>query len=125
MKIADALMRDPVIRGLWADFERTESALRIAKAKANPAAHKLSHDFPDGLSWRYWPAGKDGRGREIRFCWTTTRNAAGYFLGFREVRGKRGGKRDQFTASKRRTTVSDRALARRDAWRAKHAKAES
>jgi hypothetical protein len=59
--------------------------------------------FPDGkLSYHYTPAGKDGLGRTVWFCWSCHRNMAGYFLGWREVRSKKGGKRDRFIANRTR-----------------------
>jgi hypothetical protein len=82
----------------------------LERIKADPVKHKKTLLFDGPMRWRYWSA-KDGRGREVRFCYTTTRNAAGYFLGFREVINKdRTGKRDDFFAHRRKKTVSDRAL---------------
>jgi len=37
------------------------------------------------VSYRYFRAGKNKRGWEIRFCWTTRRDREGYFKGWREV----------------------------------------
>lgn len=46
--------------------------------------------FPNDPSWRYFSNGLnskrayDRRGWEVRFCWSTKRNAAGYFLSWIE-----------------------------------------
>lgn len=82
---------------------------------ADPAKHKLTLHFPEGSggpNWRYCPVEKSGWPR-VRYCYATSRNLAGYFLGWRETVNKDGsGKRDQWTASKRRNTVRDRAIER-------------
>jgi hypothetical protein len=67
-------------------------------------------------SYRYFDAGRDGRGRRVVFAWATVRNCAGYFLGWREVAGKKQTKRDRWTASRTRGTVKARALERRMAF---------
>lgn len=103
-----------------AQYKRTEQ-----EAKANPRAYRTSRVFPPGVntSYRYYPAGKDGRGRTIRFCWSCHRNVAGYFLAWREVRSKDGseGRRDQWAARRTRKRLEERAKRLADAFRAKHA----
>jgi hypothetical protein len=82
---------------------------QLAAIKADPVSHKKTTLFDGPVRCRYYAAGTDGRGREVRFCYTTTRNAAGYFLGFREVRSKTVVKRDGIVANRRKATVRDRA----------------
>ena len=65
---------------------------------------------------RYWRAGRDGLGREVRFCWSSHRNVAGYFLTWREVIGKSGFKRSQFSAHRSRKACRAMAERRREAW---------
>jgi hypothetical protein len=92
---------------------------------ADPVKHKATLHWPEGEDprWRYYEV-KGKRGPLMRYCWTTNRNLAGYFLGFREViyTSKGTGKRDQFVASKRRATVKAKALQRFKAHKARVAK---
>lgn len=62
------------------NLEREEEA-----AKRNPKAHKLSRVFAKGNRYVYTPAGKSARGATVRFCRSTQRNVAGYFVCWREV----------------------------------------
>ncbi len=85
-----------------------------AAVLADPVKHKLTLHFPSGarMNYRYCPVDKAGWPRVI-YCYATERNLAGYFLGLRETIKRDGsGKRDQWTASKRRNTVRDKAIAR-------------
>jgi hypothetical protein len=50
--------------------------------------NKLSRLFANNTNWLSWPAGTNARGQKVFFCYTTKRNVAGYFLGWREVRPK-------------------------------------
>ncbi len=85
----------------------------IRDAKADPVKHKATLQFDGRLGWRYF-GDIVSRGKRYRYAFTTTRNAAGYFLSFREVVNlKRGtGLRDQITASKTRSICKERARAR-------------
>jgi len=78
---------------------------------ADPTKHKLTLLFPENsrMNSRYYKVEKAGF-PHVRYCYSTERNLAGYFLGWRETIGKDGsGKRDQWVASKRRLTVHDKA----------------
>jgi hypothetical protein len=99
-------MESPMLRELMLDYTRTLREHEEAKAKANPAKHKLSRIF-ENSRYRYWDAGKNKRNQQILFCYSSHRNVAGYFLGWREVIGKTQTKRDQWTARKSRTAVKD------------------
>lgn len=102
-----------------ADHERDRRQAAIDAARRDPRGHKLTRIF-DGKSpsYRYYPAGRDGRGWIVRFCWSCNRNAAGYFLGWRELippkgsTAKHGGKRDQWIARKTRRRAEELALTR-------------
>lgn len=85
----------------------------IAACKADPVKHKATLQFDGPLRYRYYNAGVR-RGRSYRFGWTTTRNAAGYYLSFREVYQlkRKQGFRDQIVASKTRSICKAKALAR-------------
>lgn len=92
---------------------------RRAAIVADPVKHKLALDFPEGarMNSRYWGKIKVSKNRTVSYHYSTERNLAGYFLGWRETWDtKKGeGKRDQWIASKRRTTVHDKAKQRTDA----------
>jgi hypothetical protein len=114
------LMSDPVIQGIFADFPRMNREREAAAAKADPAKHKLSRVFNDSR-YRFYDAGRNGRGQVVRFCYSSHRNVAGYFLGWREIEGKKQTKRDQWTARKTRTAVVDIARNRYNKFIAKAA----
>ena len=106
-------------------MERENMEREADAAKANPKAHKLSRVMPKGNRYVYTPAGKTARGATVRFCRSTQKNAAGYFLCWREVetpakkKAKKVGdlvsttKRDQWTGFKTRKAA--KALCRRRA----------
>lgn len=99
------------------EVERIER--HVAACKADPVKHKLTLQWDRGeLRWRYFEGGIDRRGVRRRFCYTTTRNAAGYFLSFVEVwNSKKGiGERTRFVASKKRHLMKDRARRLWKAW---------
>ncbi len=103
---------------LGAEVRRRETL--VAKAKADPVGNKTTLQWADSTEprYRYYQGGVDRRGTTRRFCWTTTRNAAGYFLTFDEVIRKDGwGERTRIVASKRRQTCKDKARGRWQAYR--------
>ncbi len=113
-----------IINRVFDRVRRDTQAIKIAEIEADPKSHKLTLIMgPKGAAYRYYVAGKDGRGWEVRFCYSCWRNAAGYFLGWREVippkgsKAKHSGKRDMWVARKVRKRVADIALHRRDAFR--------
>jgi hypothetical protein len=100
---------------IWRSIEGDEMKRESARAKADPQAHKLTRvmEGKHGSSYRYRSAGTDGLGRRVLFCWSVHRNAAGYFLGWREVYSKPRGKRGAYTVKR------DRWVARKAKWRAR------
>ena len=82
---------------------------------ADPVKHKTTLEFPSDakMNWRYWQV-KNKRGPRVRYCYSTERNLAGYFICWREIwNEKKGlGKRDMIAASKRRATVKAKSLRR-------------
>lgn len=116
--IMERLARDPAIAGLFASFTKMNRDAEAARAQADPKAHKLTRVMTAGAStgYRYFRAGRDGRGREVRFCRASHRNAAGYFLTWREVVSKAQTKRDQFAARKTRAAAEEVARRRQNAW---------
>jgi hypothetical protein len=102
-------------------FKKTEEA-----AKADPVRYKKSRVYPAGVSTNYhWiPAGRDGKGREVFFCWSVHRNVAGYFLGWRQVYYRdrdKTVKRDRWLSSRKRRVVEAAARRRAEAFQQKQA----
>jgi hypothetical protein len=98
---------------VWREIEDVNNSIEREQAQADPKAHKLSKVMEKGANYDYYPAGKTKRGYTVSFCWTTKRNVAGYFLGWRQVskpatkaEAKRGMvstiKRDRWIARKSR-----------------------
>lgn len=99
------------------EVDRLQS--RLEAIKADPVRFKTTLQWEDGEPrWRYFEGGIDRRGVRRRFCWTTNRNAAGYFLSFVEVwDSKKGrGERKDFRASKTRHLMKERARRMYRAW---------
>jgi hypothetical protein len=107
-----------VMQELWTDLQQTGRRREAEAAKAAPAKHKLTTVFDGPMRWLYYKPIRTA-GRETRYCYSTTRNVAGYFLTWREVHTDRRVRRDMFRASKRRKTVAEAALARCKAHRAR------
>lgn len=105
----DIIERSPELTKLVADMNSSAHQRAIEAAKADPEKHKLCTVFEGSARYRYFPAGRNGRNQEIRFCYSVERNAAGYFLGWREVIGRKSGRRDQWHASKRKVDMTNRA----------------
>lgn len=110
------------IQRMMLDLQIDQMKRIRARVLADPAGHKLTLEFPENarMRWLYYQV-KGKRGPRVRYCYSTERNLAGYFLGWREVWDERKGlgRRDQLIASKRRKTVADRALARLKAHEAR------
>ena len=100
MDAVNKLMRD-----MWADIERASMEREEKAAKLDPIKHKLSRVIRGGLRYKYYET-KNGRGSQVRFCYSTKRNIAGYFLIWRETWTAKQGKRDQWDA----TTSKDSAI---------------
>lgn len=111
------LMEDPTFRSLILSFNRMNNDREAAAAKANPLANKTTRVFEPGVStnYRYWGPVKNGKGQKVRFCWSSHRNAAGFFLGWRETWMKNGTvKRDQWLARRVKARAADVAKRRHD-----------
>ena len=104
-----------VLHGFLADMQ----AAQIERIKADPRAHRLTRIMADGkpARYRYYPAGKNRRGQEVWFCWSSHRNAAGYFLCWRETWMRKVTKRDQWDATPSKKDAIDLAQRRRDRFK--------
>ncbi|MGH9806638.1 MAG: hypothetical protein ACRD9W_05160 [Terriglobia bacterium] len=116
--VAERVMDHPVLKQMWAEIVAGNDAAARIDARANSAKHKLSRWFDDSR-YQYWDAGKNGRNQTVRFAYSSHRNIAGYFLTWREVIGKQGRKRDQWSARKSRTACADIARNRYNKFIAK------
>ena len=88
----------PLYQSAALDYYRHE----CERAQADPKKYRLSLSFAPGceMRYRFVRAGTDGRKRAVRFCYSRDRNAAGYFLIWRERFSKTGGERDQWDSTK-------------------------
>ena len=102
-------------RILQADFQ----SIQLDAIKRNPKRHKLTLIMANGkrANWRYIPAGKNGRGSKVRFCYATNRNAAGYYLVWREVETAKQVKRDQWDATPSKKDAIETARRRANAYK--------
>ena len=101
---------------LFEDLERQHCSRLAEAAQRNPLANKLSRVFGAGVSmnYRYFPAPKNGKGQRVWFCWSTHKNVAGFYLGWREVYMKNGTvKRDRWLS--RRVKARCKEVAKRRA----------
>ena len=81
-------------------------------------ADKTGNLIPEhgSINWRYRRA-TDGHGREMRFCWSVGRNAAGYFLAWREYATADGTiHRTDWTAHRKKSTCAEICANRASAW---------
>lgn len=104
------------IQRLMLELQADQLDRERKRVVADPAKHKKTLFFPEDakMNYRYFAVNKTGP--EIRYCWSTSRNLAGYFLGWRETVKRDGsGKRDRWLAFKRRDSVKCAARDRRDA----------
>ena len=114
------VIRIPELDAMFADLEQTRRESEFARAKAEPARYKLTKVWERGknCTYRHYSGGQDDRGWSVNFCWSTSRNAAGYFLGWREVlapptsKSKTRWKRNQWVARKSRRRAEELALRR-------------
>ena len=98
---------------LFAELEQAHCNRISREAKADPLAHKMTRVFEHGTSYRYWGPVKNGKGQKVRFCWSRHRNAAGFFLGWRETWMKNGTvKRDQWLSRRIKARCEDVAKRR-------------
>lgn len=95
---------EKMIADIWADIQR----MNAEHHARNPDSHKKSTLFPDGLRYRYWQTKRKGR-PTIRWCYTSTKNAAGYFLCFREAVTQKHIRTDEISAFKRKKDAIETA----------------
>ena len=90
-------------------------------AQEDPKRHKLTKIMERGKdpNYRSYTAGKNGRGQQVNYCYTVHRNAAGYFLVFRQVRGKKKIVNDQWDACKTKQAAKNWAYQKSEEFRAK------
>jgi hypothetical protein len=101
MNAAQELSRIPEIRALLQSFEDMNNERELKAAKADPLAHKTTRLFEPGVStsYRYYGGKRNGKNQRVLFCYSVHRNAAGFFLGWREVYMQNGTvKRDQWVS---------------------------
>lgn len=82
-------------------LERANRESEAEAAKRNPPRHAKTLVMQKGkpASYRYRPDASD---RRVHWCWSCWRNAAGFFLAWREVESPDEIKRDMFGAFRTR-----------------------
>lgn len=75
---------------------------------ADPAAHKMTMIFKGNWNYRFYNAPNMRGGKAVRWCWSTKRNLAGYFLMWREVETEATVSRDHFAAHKVKQRLIER-----------------
>jgi hypothetical protein len=99
---------------LMRDIQAADLVREREQVKADPETNRTTRIFVDGGSgYRYYSA-INGRGSQVRYCYSTRRNIAGYFLIWREVETKRQIKRDRWDSTK---TKRDAMAECRRRWR--------
>jgi len=100
------------IREILEELEQTRLTGERERAEADPEAHRLTLVMERGkqASWKYWDGG-GVPGSRVRYGYTCWRNAAGYFLSFREVwdAEKGEGYRDKWVPHRKRRLAADTA----------------
>lgn len=109
---------------LFGELEQAERRREVEAAQRDPLKHRLTRVFAAGVTanYRYFNAGKDGRGRRIFFCTATHRNAAGFFLTWRQVETATIMKRDQWSARRKKKDAKEIARKRLATFREKRSK---
>jgi len=87
-----------ILADVWRDLERDRNQRERERAEADPAAHRNSRVM-EKAGYRYFST-KNGRGSIVRFCYSTNRNVAGYFIVWREIETKKSIRRDQWDSAK-------------------------
>lgn len=86
---------------MFAELEQASNKRLAEAAKADPLQHKMTRVFDPGVNtnFRYYGPVKNGKGQKVMFCYSIHRNAAGFFLGWRETHMKNGAvKRDHWVS---------------------------
>jgi hypothetical protein len=96
-----------IVAQIWADVMSNERRIAADAARADPEKHKCTRIFPGSTRFSYWEA-KDRRGSRVRFCYSAERNAAGYFMGWREVETAKAVKRRDFHVSQSKRDIKAR-----------------
>ena len=85
------------------------------EAAADPEKHKRTRVFPrDGnTNYQFYESKRGPRMKPVRYCYSSGRNAAGYFLTWRERELPSGSwARDQWVARKKRKACAEMARKR-------------
>jgi hypothetical protein len=86
-----------IVTKIWGELQRERLQNEREEAQADPKRYRLSTVFDNDTGYRYY----SGKGRsQVRYCYSTKKNVAGYFLIWREVETKQHVKRDQWDSTK-------------------------
>lgn len=76
-----------LIAEIWGKVSRDFDEIAYLEAKVDPHRHRLTRIMERGkpCNYRYYAGGRNRHGWAVRYCYATNRNAAGYYLAWREV----------------------------------------
>ena len=98
------------LNALFAKLQHEMDEAELERIRENPDAHKLTLLMEPGKPATYYYFVKSKRrGREVRFCYSKHRNAAGYYLRWREIETRDKLIRDDFGALKTKRSALNSA----------------
>lgn len=111
-RVRERLLSLEPIQDILRDLEQGRRADELERVKADPEGHTTTLIMEEGKepTWRYWKGG-GVPGCRVRFGYMCWRNAAGYFLSFREVWDPEKGQgfRDKWVPHRKRRLAADTA----------------
>jgi hypothetical protein len=105
-------IRIPGLEHIFREMEESAQAGERKRILADPKGHKTTRLMAGHLRYRYWsPKHKLPTGESVKFCYSTGRNLAGYFLAWREIwdAEKGEGRRENWVADKKRKMAREHA----------------
>jgi len=99
-----------ILNDMWREIVISIQRMQLREIAKDPAAYRDTTLMGDrGLRYRYW-TGKNPRKQTVNFCYSTTANAAGYFLAWQEtIDAKGNGKRERIRGYKLRREAKESA----------------
>lgn len=109
--------------GIWQQMMADRVKRVVEECKTDPERHRNTMVMGErGNAYRYYESKTARLGEIIRWCWTSHKNAAGFYLAFIEIHKGKAGVRTFARGFERRRDAKADALAR---WRdARKPKAE-
>ena len=102
------LEAEPAIQRILMEMEITRRKAEKSAVAKDPEKHKLTTLMAKNANYRIWRGGRDSKGRQVDFCYSSWKNIAGYYLSWREVFDQANGEgfRDKWVGHKQRKAAS-------------------